>query len=531
MLFLILILASILRLFSLGSLPPSLYWDEASLGYNAYSIAQSLKDEHGEFLPIDRFIAFGDYKPPGFIYAAALSVKFLGLDEVTIRLTSALAGIFLVYLTFLASLEIFGSRKIGLLAALFVSISPWSLHLSRGAFEANLAASFNLAGIYFFLKGRRNGFFLLPSFLFFILSFYTFNANRIIAPVLISVFSLIFLKEIKSKLNWLAAGFLLTILLLLPSLSFLRSRESRLRMQEVSIFTSLVPIEEANQRIKLAGNSLVARILHNRRLLFAGDYLKHYFDNFSGRFLFTQGDANPRIHVQGMGELYYFDLLPVLTGLYLLIRKPKPIFLAVLAWAIVVPLPAAVARETPHALRIVSILPVYQLLTAAGLLHLLMLIKKKAIKFLKPVVLITVFLFVFNTSLYLHNYYLHFARDWSGEWQYGYKEMVQFVLARTNNYNQIFVTQALGTPYIYFAFYKPFTNEEFLRERKEDRDWYGFYNVTSLGKIKFGLESMVDRSGKTLLVLSEGNLPDGFRTLKRIYDFSGRQVFVIGEKI
>jgi len=232
-----------------------------------------------------------------------------------------------------------------------------------------------------------------------------------------------------------------------------------------------------------------------------------------------------------MGELYYFDLLPVLTGLYLLIRKPKPIFLAVLAWAIVVPLPAAVARETPHALRIVSILPVYQLLTAAGLLHLLMLIKKKAIKFLKPVVLITVFLFVFNTSLYLHNYYLHFARDWSGEWQYGYKEMVQFVLARTNNYNQIFVTQALGRPYIYFAFYKPFTNEEFLRERKEDRDWYGFYNVTSLGKIKFGLESMVDRSGKTLLVLSEGNLPDGFRTLKRIYDFSGRQVFVIGEKI
>ena len=36
MLFLILILASILRLFSLGSLPPSLYWDEASLGYNVY---------------------------------------------------------------------------------------------------------------------------------------------------------------------------------------------------------------------------------------------------------------------------------------------------------------------------------------------------------------------------------------------------------------------------------------------------------------------------------------------------------------
>ena len=93
---LIVFLAFVLRLYQLGNVPVSLYWDEASLGYNAYSIATTLHDEHGEFLPYSRFIAFGDYKPPGYIYIDALAVKLLGLSEFSTRLPSAMTGIILV---------------------------------------------------------------------------------------------------------------------------------------------------------------------------------------------------------------------------------------------------------------------------------------------------------------------------------------------------------------------------------------------------------------------------------------------------
>src|SRR4030043_1321992 len=91
-LFLIILFALILRLFKIDSYPPSLTWDETSLGYNAYSILTSGYDEHGEFLPLARFIAFGDYKPPGYIYAAVPSVILFGLKEFSVRLPSALAG-------------------------------------------------------------------------------------------------------------------------------------------------------------------------------------------------------------------------------------------------------------------------------------------------------------------------------------------------------------------------------------------------------------------------------------------------------
>ena len=35
---------------SLGSNPPGMYWDEVSLGWNAYSILKTGHDEHGRFL-------------------------------------------------------------------------------------------------------------------------------------------------------------------------------------------------------------------------------------------------------------------------------------------------------------------------------------------------------------------------------------------------------------------------------------------------------------------------------------------------
>src|SRR3989338_9770825 len=66
------------RLFRIAEIPSSVYWDEASIGYNAYSIAQTGKDEWGDFLPI-HFRAFGEFKLPVYIYATVPFVAVFGL--------------------------------------------------------------------------------------------------------------------------------------------------------------------------------------------------------------------------------------------------------------------------------------------------------------------------------------------------------------------------------------------------------------------------------------------------------------------
>src|SRR3989338_3367158 len=96
LLILIIVIATFLRLYKVDQIPPSLYWDEASLGYNAYAILTTGYDEHGEQFPLARFIAFGDYKPPGYIYATVPGLAVFGVNEFAIRFPSAVSGILMV---------------------------------------------------------------------------------------------------------------------------------------------------------------------------------------------------------------------------------------------------------------------------------------------------------------------------------------------------------------------------------------------------------------------------------------------------
>ena len=90
--FLIILISIFLRFYKLGVNPPSLTWDEASLGYNAYSILKTGADEYGNKFPIS-IRSFDDYKPPLYVYLAVPSIGIFGLNEFAVRLPSAIIGI------------------------------------------------------------------------------------------------------------------------------------------------------------------------------------------------------------------------------------------------------------------------------------------------------------------------------------------------------------------------------------------------------------------------------------------------------
>src|SRR3990167_5675964 len=114
LIFLVVLLAFILRFYNLNSVPPSLYWDEASLGYNAYSILKTARDEHGKLLPITNFAAFGDYKPSGYIYASVPAIAVFGLNEFSVRLPSTFFGVLTVLITYLLTKRLWKNEKIAL---------------------------------------------------------------------------------------------------------------------------------------------------------------------------------------------------------------------------------------------------------------------------------------------------------------------------------------------------------------------------------------------------------------------------------
>src|SRR3989304_6471055 len=165
-LILILLLAFALRFWKLDSYP-ALNADEAAIGYNAYSLIQTGLDEHGNAGPT-HFQSFNDYKPGLYFYLALPFVKVMGLNEWAVRIPGAFLGVLTVLLIYLLTHELFKEKRLSLISALFLAISPWHLQFSRGGWEVNTATFFMSLGVLMFLRAVSNPniktftFFLLP---------------------------------------------------------------------------------------------------------------------------------------------------------------------------------------------------------------------------------------------------------------------------------------------------------------------------------------------------------------------------------
>jgi len=148
------------RLYKISEIPPSVYWDEASIGYNAYSVLKTGKDEWGEFLPI-HFRAFGEFKLPVYIYSVILFVQIFGLNEFSVRIPAVLFSLGSIILTYLLAKKLSSSEAVGLFSATLMTISPWFFIFSRTGFEVTAGLMFYLLGILLFLHKLNGKFFLL----------------------------------------------------------------------------------------------------------------------------------------------------------------------------------------------------------------------------------------------------------------------------------------------------------------------------------------------------------------------------------
>src|SRR5260221_421515 len=125
----IIVLTVFLRFYQIGTNPPALTWDEASWGYNAYSLGIDGRDEFGRFLPHDYLESFGDYKPPMYAYLDIIPIKLFGLTPFATRFPSAFFGSLTVLITYFFVKQLFPKSKYkewyGLASTLVLAVSPW----------------------------------------------------------------------------------------------------------------------------------------------------------------------------------------------------------------------------------------------------------------------------------------------------------------------------------------------------------------------------------------------------------------------
>lgn len=531
LLFFIILLSALLRFVSLGSHPPSLTWDEVAIGYNAYSIGIDGKDEYGKMLPYQYFESFGDFKPPLAIYLDVLPVKFFGLTPFAVRFPSALCGVLSVLMTYFLTKRIFenSSKKevLALVSAFILAVSPWHIMLSRGMFEANIATFFLIGGVWAYLsamQGKKWHLFLAS--IFFVASIYTFNSARIVAPLLVALLSLRYIKTLwENKIYSVAAG-VLGLVLFLPILPFLLSDQASLRFHEVNIFTDPTPIITSNQEIVNDSGEMWSKLLHNWRVVYALSFIDHYFDHFNPSYLFITGDENPKFSIQDVGQMYLWDLPFFIIGILFLFRKREGEWWLIPLWLIIGLIPAGTARETPHALRTEAALPTFQILIAYGVVKIMDQVKLIKVKkhYRYAFVMIPIFLLLLNIFYFQFQYWQTYPVRFSREWQYGYEESIHFVNTNKDKYNKFYITEELGRGYIYYLFYMNISPQDFRNTAKIHRDTYGLIDVEGFDKYVFSKTvETLPKEENVLYINTPDKVPSGATVVKSFYLLDGSE--------
>jgi 4-amino-4-deoxy-L-arabinose transferase-like glycosyltransferase len=525
---LILLLAVILRFWG-GNAPPSLNWDEASLGYNAYSILKTGKDEWGRFLPLT-FEAFGDYKLPGYIYVLVPFIAIFGLNEFSVRLPSIIFGSVAIVFLYLIVLELSREKKWALLSAIFLAISPWHFFLSRIALEANLASSFFLIGLYFLIKGlHRNGLFIAAA-LMLGLSIFTYNSARIFVPLFLFGFLILFWKQIKITKSVIFSAIIFGIFLTVGFyLAVFQDSSARYYWVRILDEGAISFLDQARNTSTYP--DLITKLIYNRPVYFVFNFVANYFKHLSPQFLLFTGGSNYQFSLPGMGLIYFIELPFLIYGFFKLLKQK--IGWVFIFWFLLAPIPSALTREAPHALRSIFMVGSIQVVVTFGLIQFFRLLEKK--KLLKNLSLLMIgMLVLFNAFTYFKNYFLEYPKEYSQAWQYGYKQAIEEVNSDYDKYPKIYFTKYYGEPHIFYLFFSKYdpqkyqNNETLLRDSHTNWRW-----VDRLDKIYFINDwEMVEKmksEENALVIASPGNVPENGKKLETIYFLDGKEAFEIFE--
>jgi hypothetical protein len=356
----ILVLGAGLRLARLDHNPPGVFRDEAEKGLNAWALGRGgsvfdfVPDAAGrptvEWRRWPLFInVYGVRTSALYQYALApLARGEAPPSPAVLRLPAALAGLASVAAVYLAARLLYGAG-VGLGAAFWLAVSPWSVAFSRWALQGAFVPLFMALGAGGLALGlRRRPAWLVLGGAALGAAFYGYSGAR---PFVLAFVVAAVLLERKAlweprRRKWACAAAGLFALFVVPALVAMAMPGGMGRLARISVFGE-------------------GRGLFQALWAMAGNYFIH----FSPGFLFLRGDPELRHGVASFGQIYHVEFLFALAGAWALWRGGGRERRLWAAWLALFPVGAMLTSpsQMPHALRTLVLLPLPQILAGHGL--------------------------------------------------------------------------------------------------------------------------------------------------------------------
>lgn len=517
LLVMIFVLGAVLRLVNLGN-HPTFISDEASIGYNAYSILKTGRDEWGKQMPLS-FKAFGEYKLPGYIYATVVPVAIFGLNEFSTRFISALAGVIgalFFYLIVKKYAQKIDRPILPVLALFFYVANPWLIQTSRLALEANLGLTFFLAG--FWLLEKKKVFW---SALLIGLTFYIYNAFRVFVPFWF--IGWVMLAKPKWRERHLGRFLLVLGLCLLP-LVITGFQGSRERIFSTALWRDSGLVARIGEKRVACQGQLppsVCRVFYNRPVGYTAAFLKNYLSHFSPGFLFVKGAGLAQYGMPGFGAAYLFEWIFIVVGLVYLLKNLRQ-WPGLLVWLLVAPVANSITGLA-HPVRSLVMAPLIPFVSALGAVYLY---HQRPI-FKRELLLVIVFSVAVSLGYFANRYFSVYPLATGSIWQQGYRPLFDYLEGIETRYERVQVTKFYGEPHIFYLFYRQVEPSSYQSERgvvRYDREDH-WTNVDQIGKYYFFHEKPAFPQGLTVFSPQKVVGQPG----KLVYYRNGQPAFVIQE--
>ncbi len=354
------VLAGTLVLYSarLGYSPIYMHDAEVLFALHARSIAATLRDTNGTFLPLYFHMpSIGEnvWFHPMIVYFSALFLKVLPFSEWSVRFPSAVVGTIDVFLIYVVSFRLMRSRLYALIAAALLALTP--AHFIHGRVEMDYLypIPFVLAWLWCLLRFDDTEEPWLMWLAGFLLGagFYSYIAAVAFMPLYL-VFTWVYLL---AKYRGVRRAHLsVTVAFCAPLVCFVAWK---ILYPEVFSGTAY--------RYAITRRGVVFGVLHLLNYNVIGDYVSNYWNFYNPNFLFLVGSPNFQSSTRAAGVFLLPMIVLLGAGLHEVVSTEKPrVAWLLIAGFLTAPIPAVLVEEPFAIYREMELLPFAILIAALG---------------------------------------------------------------------------------------------------------------------------------------------------------------------
>ena len=488
---LLLFTGSLIRILLIDKYPVGLNQDEASIGYDAYSILKYGIDRAGYSYPV-HLNAWGSGQNALYAYLLLPFIKIFGLNLFSLRLPNATISIITLLVSYYFFKDIYKNK--GLLFLFFIVIMPWHIMKSRWALESNIFPDlifYSIVLIYYGIQKDKKIYYIISSIILG-LSTYAYGTSYAFVPMLSILIYIYLIKTKKISVKESILYLIITGLVSLPVIIFVII--NNFNLNTITIFNITIPkLDYARFASSNFENNIILYILKNILIGFL-------------TFIY-QADGSSLNTISIGGIFYRISVIVVIYGLYKSF-KSKDIFLKLINMFFI--------SSVFVSLFIVPNINRINVMWIPCIIYIGYAIYILSNKY-KFILNISVVLYIVLFLLFSIFYYTKYQNTLYDNTYNGFIEAIDF--GKSIKYNNLYITTSVNQPYIYYLYVTKTNPNYYLKKRTVLNQYTKFQTINSIDNVYFNDVYYLEKGNAYILNKSElkkYNI-NGFKTKKFNY--------------